>query len=108
MDEPTKISLLARQIAHESGSTLDLEELGQVREVISRAGANWPSEGMKILREKNLPLLEKLSEIEGYLDSLILIPNKNQVLKKDFNAKLKEYESTILFCIEYANRHIRK
>ena len=84
------ISLLARQIAHEAGTELDFDGLDKLREVVSRAGANWPPEGTKILHEKNKPLLDKLSSLESQLDSLILIPLKPPVLKKDFKAKLEE------------------
>ena len=99
---------LARQIATEAGTDLDFDGLEKVREVMSRAGARWPSQGFAILQEKNKPLLEKLGAIESHLDSLLLISNKPPALKKEFKAKLEEYEKTIEMGIDYLSRHTGK
>ena len=87
---------------------LDHDGMDAVRMVLNRAGANWPSEAMDILKQRNTPLLEKLTALESHLDSLLLIPHKPVVLKKEFEAKLEEYEQTIDMCVEYANRHVKK
>jgi hypothetical protein len=106
MSESINLSLIAKQIAHESNADLDFEGLDKIREVITRAGAKWPSDGMRVLKEKNQPLLDKLFSLESHLDSLILISNKPALLKKDFKAKLQEYEAVIGMCVDYVGRHL--
>ena len=106
MEEIQDLKLLSRTIARENGVELDFDGCDKLREIIARVGARWPSNAMKVLNERNKPLLEKLSSLESHLDSLLLIPNKPLVLKKELKAKLEEYEKTIGMCIEYSNRHV--
>ena len=102
------ISQLSRRICAESGVELDQEGLDKVREVVNRVGGRWPMGARDILQERNKPLLEKLTALENHLDSLLLLPHKQLVLKKEFQAKLEEYESVIGMCIEYSERHTNK
>ena len=97
---------LAKQIATEAGPDWDFDGLEKVREVMARAGTRWPSQGFAILQARNKPLLEKLGVLENHLDSLLLISNKPPALKKEFKAKLDEYERTIEMGIDYLSRHV--
>ena len=106
MSEATELSLLARKIAAESGSDLDFEGLEKVRTVVSRIGARWHEDTLKILNERNQPLLNKLNALESSLDSLLLISRKPAPLQKEFKARLEEYESVAGMCMDYAERHI--
>jgi hypothetical protein len=108
MSEMERLSLLSKEIAHEAGVELDFEELDQLRVVVDRVGPKWPAEAMAILKDKNQPLLDRLSSLESQLDSLILMVPKPAMLKKDFKTKLEDYEKTIEMCIDYASRHIQK
>lgn len=108
MSETEDLALLSRTICREAGVELDFEALDKVREIVSRVGSRWPDGAIEILKEKNAPLLARLSALESHIDSLILMPIKPAILKKDLKAKLEDYEKTIEMCIDYANRHIQK
>ncbi len=102
-----EIAFRIKQDCLENGVELDQDGMADFRALVARVGDRWPSQALKVLRERNAALLGKLSSLESQIDSLLLIANKPASLKKDFKAKLGEYEKTIEIAIDYANRHIQ-
>jgi hypothetical protein len=58
-----------------------------------------------VLNERNPDLLTELTKLESVLDSLLAIPNKPPVLKKQWASALAQYEKTAMLCVTYAKRH---
>lgn len=103
----TKISLLVKSVAVQNEADLDTEGMAKLREVFDRIGDRWPDKGFDVLRARNKPLLERITNLESHLNSLLLITNKPKALQKEFKAKLEEYERTVEMGIQYVNRHIK-
>ena len=85
---------------------VDRGGLQELKSVQDRIAAVWPGGTFDLLSNKNPGLLTELTKLESVLDSLLSIPVKPPVLKKQWASALAEYEKTAMLCIVYAKRHL--
>lgn len=84
---------------------LDQGALQEFHAVRDRIASAWLEGTADVLTKRNPDLLSELTKLESMLDSLLIIPNKPPVLKKQWSSALAQYEKTAMLCVTYAKRH---
>jgi len=102
---PIEKRLLNRTISFQDSESYDEASSKLVDELVLKILKQWPGDTITILTKLNVDLLEKLSQVESQVESLLYITRKPPNIKRTFTKILAEYDKIGTMCAVYAKRH---